>query len=526
MIVQLLLTHPTLILSAVIGLGALCLCAMAGGAKRGSRKKAAGAGPYQPAWESLKRYQTPQWLRDGKFGIYTHWGIYSVPAFGGNATWYSHAVYMDPNSEARKYHEKTYGPLDQFGYKDYIPMFTAEKFDADEWAELFQRAGARFAGPVAEHHDGFAMWDTKWSEWNAAKMGPKRDVVGELEKAVKARGMKFVTALHHAENWFFFPVWDKRYDCSDPKYSGLYGFIHERGAPQSREFLEQWYGKTIEVIDKYDPDFIWFDYALCSIHEDYVKEFLAYYYNRAEANKKEVVVTYKDHDLPPGVGLVDYELGQARELTWHEWITDSTVDDQGAWGYVKTAGYRSVDWLVDNLVDRVSKNGYLLLNVGPKADGTIPDEAKKCLLGMGEWLKVNGEAIYGTTAWVIAGEGPTRLTKGSGGFNEEATPYTAQDIRFTAKGNALYATVLDWPGKELVIRTFRQDDPDRADVGVRRGEEPRYQLYQSEIVSVTMLGDGKPLGWELGKAGLVVRMPEKKPCEHAFVVKVVRRKPY
>ena len=495
------------------------------GGAESKRGKATSPAPFEPTWESLRRHQTPQWLRDGKFGIYTHWGPYSVPAFGGNATWYSHTMYMDPNSEARKYHEKTYGPLEQFGYKDYIPMFTAEKFDADEWAELFQKAGACFAGPVAEHHDGFAMWDTKWSEWNAARMGPKRDVVGELEKAVKARGMKFVTALHHAENWFFFPVWDKRYDCSDPKYSGLYGFIHERGAPQSREFLEQWYGKTIEVIDKYDPDFIWFDYALCSIHEDYVKEFLAYYYNRAEANKKEVVVTYKDHDLPPGVGLVDYELGQARELTWHEWITDSTVDDQGAWGYVKSAGYRSVDWLVDNLVDRVSKNGYLLLNVGPKADGTIPEEAKRGLLGMGEWLKVNGEAIYGTTAWVIAGEGPTRLIK-SGGFSEEATPYTAQDIRFTAKGNALYATALDWPGEELVITTFRGAEEGRADVGVRGGEHPRYQLYESEIVSVTMLGDGKPLGWRLSKEGLVIRMPARKPCEHAFVVKIVRKKPY
>jgi len=496
--------------------------------KSGSRRKAAAAPPYEPTWESLKRHQTPEWLQEGKFGIYTHWGPYSVPAFGGNATWYSHAMYMDPNSEARKHHEKMYGPLDKFGYKDYIPMFTAEKFDADEWAELFAKAGARFAGPVAEHHDGFAMWDTKWSKWNAAKMGPKRDIVGELAKAIKGRGMRFVTALHHAEAWFFFPVWDKRYDCSDPRYSGLYGMIHERGEKQSKEFLEQWYGKTIEVIDKYDPDLMWFDYGLCSIHEDYVKEYLAYYYNRAAANGKEVVVTYKGHDLPPGTGLLDYELGQARDLTWHEWITDSTVDDQGAWGYVKTAGYRSVDWLVDNLVDRVSKNGYLLLNVGPKADGTIPEEAQKCLLGMGEWLKVNGEAIYGASAWVISGEGPTRLERdeSGSGFNEEDRPYTSQDIRFTVKGDALYATVLDWPGEELVMTTFRAPKEGTADVGVRHGNNPYYQLYDSEIVSVTMLGDDKPLKWKLEKQGLVVRMPETKPCEHAFVVKIVRKKPY
>ena len=553
---------------------------------------------YEPAWESLKAHDTPQWLKDGKFGIYTHWGIYCVPAYGGNATWYSFAVYRNPESEARKHHEETYGPLDEFGYKDYIPLFTAEKFDADEWAELFQQAGARFAGPVAEHHDGFAMWDTKWSDWNAAKMGPKRDVVGDLEKAIKKRDMKFVTAFHHAANWFFFPVWDQRYDCSNPKYSGLYGFIHPEGEKPSEEFIEEWHGKIIEVIDKYDPDFLWFDFALDIIQEDYIKDFLAYYYNKAEANDKEVVVTYKDHDLPPGVGLVDLELGQERDLTYHEWITDSTVDDQGAWGYVKTANYKSLDRLIDNLVDRVSKNGYLLLNVGPKADGTIPHQARRLLLGMGKWLKVNGEAIYGTSPWVIAGEGPTRLRE-TGGFSESDIEYTAEDIRFTTKGNALYATVLTWPGDELIITTFRQEEEEeeeeidelreeleeleeeidsiRAEINALQeeisetgeegdkeaveelqeemkalrkemkelreeaeeieerideieedeDEEPERRLfYASEIKSITMLGDGKKLKWRLTNEGLVITPPKKKPCKHAFVFKIVRKKPY
>ena len=164
------------------------------------------------SWNSIKKHETPQWLKDGKFGIYTHWGIYSVPAQGPNCTWYAHNFYVKPDGPERKYQEATYGPLDKFGYKDFIPMFTGEKFDADEWADLFQKAGARFAGPVAEHHDGFAMWDTKLDEYNAAKMGPKRDVVGELSMAIKKRNMKFVTAFHHAENWFYFPTWDKRYD--------------------------------------------------------------------------------------------------------------------------------------------------------------------------------------------------------------------------------------------------------------------------------------------------------------------------
>ncbi len=198
-----------------------------------------------------------------------------VHAYGENTTWYSFAMYRDPESEARKHFEKTFGSLDEIGYKDLIPKLTAEKFDADEWAELFAKSGAKFAGPVAEHHDGFAMWDTKYSDWNAATMGPKRDIVGELEKAIKKRDMKFVTAFHHAANWFFFPVWDKRYDSGDPKYSGLYGQPHAEGAMRNQEFLDEWYGKIIEVIDNYSPDFIWFDFALDSIPEGYVKDFLA-----------------------------------------------------------------------------------------------------------------------------------------------------------------------------------------------------------------------------------------------------------
>ena len=234
---------------------------------------------YSPTWNSLKNHNTPQWLKDGKFGIYTHWGIYSVPAQGPICTWYANSVYTDSNSVARKYQEATYGPLEKFGYKDFIPMFTGEKFNADEWAELFQKAGARFAGPVAEHHDGFSMWDTRYSVWNAARMGPKRDVVGELAKAIKKRDMKFVTAFHHAENWFYFPTWDKRYDCGDPRYSGLYGPIHEQGALPTKAFLDQWKGKIIEVIDKYDPDFIWFDFGLRLVTDSYKQDVLAYFHH-------------------------------------------------------------------------------------------------------------------------------------------------------------------------------------------------------------------------------------------------------
>jgi len=469
---------------------------------------------FKPTWESLKRQHIPQWLQDGKFGIYTHWGVYAVHAMGPNSTWYSEKAYKNDEGWQRKDFEEKYGKFSEgVGYKDLIPMFTAENFDAEEWADLFAKSGARFAGPVAEHHDGFAMWDTKYSDWNAAKMGPKRDVVGELATAIKAKDMKYVTAFHHAASWFFFPVWDERYDCSNPEYSGLYGPIHEKGEEPSKEFLEEWYGKLIEVVDNYEPDFIWFDFALDIIREDYIKNFIAYYYNHAAQKGKEVVITYKGHDFPPGVGLLDLELGQEPKLTYYPWITDSSVDDQGAWGFVTIAGYKSVNRLVDNLVDRVSKNGYLLLNVGPKADGTIPEEAKEKLLGMGEWLDINGEAIYGTSVWTKFGEGPTSLEMGkrtAKQFNETDVVYISEDIRFTVKDNILYAIALDWPGEECLIRSFNDN-------------YRRNPLYKNEIREITMLGDDKPLSWSLEEDGLLIRTPGEKPCDHAYVFKIIRQ---
>jgi alpha-L-fucosidase len=426
---------------------------------------------FKPDWQSLKQIQTPQWLQEGKFGIYTHWGPYAVHAYGSNTTWYSFALYLDPEGEERQHFEKTFGKLTpEYGYKDLIPLFTAEKFDADEWAELFRKAGAKFAGPVAEHHDGFAMWDTKYSEWNAAKMGPKRDVVGELEKAVKGRDMKFVTAFHHAANWFFFPVHDKQYDTGDPKNQGLYGQYHLPGEKRNQDFIDEWYGKIIEVIDMYSPDFIWFDFALDDMPEGYVKDFLAYYYNHAVRANKEVVVTYKGHDIIPGAGVRDLELGQEPNITYNDWITDSSVDDRGAWGWAYDLTFKTPNRLVDNLIDRVSKNGYLLLNVGPKPDGTIPEGAKKVLLEMGGWLETNGEAIYSTTPWFVAAEGPTNLGEaGSIGFNESNVVYTPEDIRFTVKGDNLYASFLDWPGEKAVIKSLRD-----ASVAVNNEDLPKW----------------------------------------------------
>lgn len=481
---------------------------------------------YEPTWNSLRRHPNPQWLQDAKFGIYTHWGIYSVPATGPNVTWYPYNMYRE-GSEQYNYHVKTYGHPSKFGYKDFIPLFTAEHFDADEWAELFKRAGAQFAGPVGEHHDGFPMWDSRQTEWNAAQMGPKQDVVAKLEKAIRDVGMRFMVALHHAENWWFFPHWRKDFDTSDPKFSGLYGPLHNTDWPDepptlepnegehewkrmdrpSKEFLDMWLAKTKEIIDNFQPDLLWFDFGIQFVQEHYRREMLAHYYNRELEWDKEVAVTYKWHNLPPGTGIVDLELGRFDKMTYHPWITDTTVDDGHGWAYLKGTGYKSLTTLVHYLIDNVSKNGYILLNVGPKPDGTIPEEAQDLLKGMGRWLEVNGEAIYGTTAWVTYGEGPTEMPKGGYFMEDQEVAYTAEDVRYTVKDDAIYATCLGWPGREARLNELRQ-------------------LYPTEIASVEMLGSAQPLEWTMTADGLLVSTPEVRPSDHACVFKVNRKNPF
>ncbi len=475
--------------------------------------------PYKPGWRSLRRHRTPEWFRDAKFGIYTHWGIYCVPACGPNATWYPYNMYI-PGTPQHAHHVAVYGGPERFGYKDFIPQFTGARFDAEAWAELFRRAGAQFAGPVAEHHDGFAMWDTRYSDWNAARLGPRRDVVGELARAIRGQGMKFLTAFHHAENWWFFPHWETAYDTADPRFAELYGEAHDVAglanpaewttqALPSRAFLERWRDKMLEVLEKYGPDMVWFDFGLRGIAEDYQLEFLCEFYNQAEREGREVVATYKWHTLPPNVALVDLELGREGELTYHEWLTDTTVDAGEGWGYVEGQAYKSTTALVHYLVENVSRNGYLLLNVGPRADGSIPAEAQERLIGLGRWLEVNGEAIYRTTPWKCAGEGDAKPEK-SGPFSEGATVrYTARDIRYTCGDDALYAIVFAWPDGPATLTALKD-----------------WHLYPGEVQAVSMLGSDQPLRWQATPEGLVVHPPQAPPCEHAYTLKIVRGKAY
>lgn len=467
---------------------------------------------FEADWESLKQYEVPEWFLDAKFGIYTHWGAYSVASYENE--WYPRLMYMKDDEgrgkEFYEYHKKTWGDPSEFGYKDFIPLFKAEKFNADEWADVFKRSGAQFAGPVAEHHDGFAMWDSDLTRWDARDMGPGRDIVGELAEAVRARGMRFVTSFHHAFHWRYYePSYNlDKTDTKDPAYCGtdnIYPPLHEPGDPAPKEFLDMWLAKVKEVIDKYQPDYLWFDFGWREPEfEPYKKEFLAYYYNRALTWDKGVVVTYKGDDLPEGVAVLDLERGKLDTLSSVPWITDTSVDLK-SWSYITKPQYKSVNILVDNLIDRVSKNGNLLLNIGPNPDGTIPDEQKELLFGIGDWLKVNGEAIYGTRPWKRYGEGPTIQAGGSFSETRDQSEFTPQDIRFTTKENALYVLALGWP----------EDGTIRAE-SLKAGVE----LPSGEIHAVSMLGSNEKIEWFRDESCLKLNFPEEKPCEHAFVFKI------
>ncbi len=460
-----------------------------------------GQGLYEPTWESLKRYRVPRWYKDAKFGIFIHWGVYAVPARG--TEWYPRHMYRE-KSRFFKYHKETWGDQSKFGYKDFVPLFKAERWDPDAWAKLFADAGARFVVPVAEHHDGFAMYASSHTRWNSVDMGPHRDVLGELGAAVRKHGMKLGASTHYAHNWRYYPH-DDRFDTNDPRYYDLYNTPHSEDTPASAEFLEHWYARTKEIVDKYQPSVLWFDFGFNRApFEPYRRKIAAYYYNKGIEWGKPVVLNYKMDAFPDGAAVLDLERGKLGGIRFMVWQTDTSVSRK-SWGYIEDDEFKSTDSLVDDLVDIVSKNGVLLLNVGPKADGTIPEPAKQILLGIGRWLRLNGEAIYGTRPWHTFGEGPTVPRSGHQTERKnKMITYKPGDIRFTTKPNVLYAICLAWPGQKVNISSL----------------STRTYLCKGGIRDIRMLGDGVALKWKRDASGLTVEMPQQKPCDYAYVLKI------
>jgi alpha-L-fucosidase len=471
-------------------------------------------GPFRPDWESLQKYQTPEWYKDAKFGIFLHWGVYSVPAFGSE--WYPRLMYQEGSREY-KHHIATYGAQDKFGYKDFIPMFVAEQFDPAAWAQLFKKAGAKYVVPVAEHHDGFAMYDSGLSDWTAVKMGPHRDIVGDLAKAVRAEGLHFGVSSHRVEHNFFLGVGRSiASDVNDPQYVAFYGPAHTwlrntRETPLDNDFTfvsaawaDDWLARSAELVDRYHPDYVFFDWWIGqpSIRTNLTR-FAAFYYNSSLKYGDHVgVITYKDYAMQEHSAVLDLERGQLGDIRPLYWQTDTSISNR-SWGYIKDDTFKSPEFIVHQLIDIVSKNGNLLLNLGPRSDGTIPEPVQQVLLDVGDWLNVNGEAIYGTRPWRAYGEGPTKVSTGS--FHDTDTAnYTAEDFRFTTKGETLYAIGLAWPAKgDVVIRSLSLTPGSR------------------QARSVTLLGSDATLGFEQRTDGLHVQLPSQPSAKYAYVLRII-----
>lgn len=470
-------------------------------------------GPFRPDWESLQKYETPDWYRDAKFGIFIHWGLYAVPAFGDE--WYPRNMYIE-GSEEYKHHIATYGTQDKFGYKDFIPMFKAEKYDPNAWAELFRKSGAKYVVPVAEHHDGFAMYDSGLSDWTAAKMGPHRDLIGDLAKAARGKGLHFGVSSHRVEHNFFLGVGRTiPSDINDPQFASFYGPSHNwlsdpSGTRLNNDFtyvssawVDDWLARDAELVDKYHPDIVYFDWWIGQPDvRPALAKFAAFYYNSSLKYGDHVgVINYKYFAMKEHSAVLDLERGQLGEIHPLPWQTDTAIGNK-SWGYIKDESFKSSEFIIHQLVDIVSKNGNLLMNIGPRADGTIPEEVQKTLLGVGAWLSVNGEAIYGTRPWRVFGEGPTQVAAGS--FHDTDTAnYTAADFRFTTKGDVLYAIGLGWPANsEAVIHSLAP------------------VVGGSRVQSIVLLGSDAKIQFDQRTDGLHVKLPAQPPAKYGYALRI------
>lgn len=464
--------------------------------------RVASGGPYTPDWNSLGRFTPPAWFTDSKFGIFIHWGLYSIAAHANE--WYSRNMYIQEKEEW-EYHRNTFGEHTKFGYKDFIPMFTAEKFDPREWIALFKEAGAKYIFPVAEHHDGFQMYRSDISKYNTWDMGPHRDILGELKEASEEENITFCTSSHRAEHWWFMGH-GKEFD-SDVKEPLKRGDFYWPAMPEpheadlqsrpypDREFLDDWLLRTCEIVDRYHPSLIYFDWWIQ--HEAFkeaLKIFTAYYYNSGKQWGQQTAVCYKHDALMFGSGIVEVERGALAEAKPYVWQTDTAIA-KNSWCYTDTLEYKTGRQIIQMLIEVISKNGNMLLNVGPRGDGSIPEKDRRILKEIGAWMKKNGEAVYGSRPWRKSGEGNIRIHEGQFTDNDEL-PYTAEDIRFTVRGDSIYAFIMRFPENgKVTIRSLG----DSADQNTAE--------FHGLIEDVSVLGyESASVEWSKDSSGLHLKI--------------------
>lgn len=497
---------------------------------------------YDPTWESLKSAPVPEWIMDSKFGVYTHWGVYSVPAYMTNV--YGQEMYIPEDSKkqprrgmaVRRHHEENYGSIFEFGYKDFVPMFTAPRFDAAEWAQVMKDGGVRFAGICLVHHDGFCLWDSKFTRWDSRDMGPKRDIYGELAKEIRRRDMRLLATFHHARTYGHHTAYadgfsdaDKaRLDVYDPQYNDFY---RNPDTVSKETFGTEWQNKINEVIAKYQPDAIWFDglanqLANGTIDESALLRCIADYYNNGTPYVDHTVIMNKlpsgrTWNFPIGFGLRCYENGRDMEADVRgDWLIDRAIGYP--WTWVKNKQYKQdSSYHIVSLCDLVSRGGVLLLSLTPKGDGSIPAEEIRIMREIGDWLEVVGEGIYKTRPWKVTGEGidvdhlrtvatdPKRAGEMKASWKFQTLEASkGEAIRFTRSKDfsSLYAFVIGVPESgQVTIRTLRTGNVEKSGRGIR---------------AVSMLGSREEINWKQIVEGLTIEFPRALPCKVAYGFKI------
>lgn len=457
-------------------------------------------------WESLSKRSTPKWFRDAKFGIWAHWGPQSVPMAGD---WYARHLYVEGHPQY-KHHLEHYGHPSEHGYREIIDQWKAEKWDPDALMRLYKEAGARYFVSMAVHHDNFDLWDSKHHSWNATRHGPMRDVVGEWQRAAKKYGLKFGVSEHLGASFTWWqtnkgadkegPFAGKPYDGADPRYVELY---HPKAGPGDTEWYSEdpkwharWFERIHDLIERYKPDLLYTDGGVP--FGEYGRRIIAELYNL----NPQAVYCAKDigsGEHVEGAYVLDRERGGSATILKSPWQTDTSIGD---WFYNVNWGYRKPEWVIRTLADVVSKNGNLLLNVVQRPDGSLDEDVRVLLREVGAWLKVNGEAIYGTRPWVVFGEGPTKV---EGGHFKEDFTFTFEDVRYTTKGRkTLYAILLGGPQKGTVVLKSLA----RAAGG------------RGAVKGVRLLGRREMLRFEQRAEGLAVRLPGELNSKHAVALRI------